>query len=125
MLKAITLAAALLLSGPALAQHAHGAQKGPNGGPTEDVAGVHAELVVSGAAVTVNILDEAGKPLDTKGYSGSAMIVSGSERKTLQLTASGTALTGNAPAAVPAGAAVTIVVKTAAGKSGQAKFTAP
>lgn len=125
MLKAVTLAAALLLSGPALAQHAHGAQKGPNGGPMEDVAGVHAELVVSGAAVTVNILDEAGKPLDTKGYSGSAMIVSGSERKTLSLAASGTALVGEAPAPVPSGAAVTLVVKTAAGKSGQAKFTAP
>lgn len=125
MLKAMTLAAALLVSGPALAQHAHSAQKGPNGGPVEDVAGVHAELLVSGAAVTVNILDEAGKPVDAKGYSGSVMIVSGGDRKTLQLAASGTALTGQAPAAVPSGAAITVVVKTAAGRSGQAKFTAP
>ncbi|MEP9375960.1 hypothetical protein ABLE91_04540 [Aquabacter sp. CN5-332] len=125
MLKAIAIASALLLSGPALAQHAHGAQKGPNGGPMEDVAGVHAELVVSGQAVTVNVFDEAGKPLDTTGYTGSAMIVSGSDRKTLQLAASGNALTGQAAAPVAKGAAITLVVKTAAGKSGQAKFSAP
>ncbi|MFG1465888.1 hypothetical protein V5F77_23680 [Xanthobacter sp. DSM 24535] len=125
MLKVTAIAAALLLSGPALAQHAHGAQKGPNGGPMEDVAGVHAELVVSGQTVAVNVFDEAGKPVDTKGYTGSVMVVSGGDRKTLQLTASGNALTGQAPGPVQSGAAITVVVKTAAGKSGQAKFSAP
>lgn len=125
MLKMIAVAGALLLSGPALAQHAHGAQKGPNGGPMEDVAGVHAELVVSGQTVAVNIFDEAGKPVDTKGYTGSVMVVSGGDRKTLQLTASGNALTGEATGPVQSGAAITVVVKTAAGKSGQAKFSAP
>ncbi|MEW6122712.1 MAG: hypothetical protein AB1698_08870 [Pseudomonadota bacterium] len=123
MLKTMTLIAALLLPGAALAQHAHGNQKGPNGGPMEDVAGVHAELVVSGPAVTVNVFDEAGKPVDTTGYSGSALVVSGSDRKTVPLAASGTALAGQAPAAIPAGATITVVLKTAAGKSGQAKFT--
>jgi len=125
MLKAIAIAGALLLSGPALAQHAHGNQKGPNGGPMEDVAGVHAELVVSGQAVTVNVFDEAGKPVDTKGFTGSAMVASGSDRKTLQLAASGNALGGQAAAPIPSGATITVIVKTAAGKSGQAKFTAP
>lgn len=125
MLKIIAIAGALLLSGPALAQHAHGAQTGPNGGVMEDVAGVHAELVVSGQSVRVNIFDEAGKPVDVTGYGGSALIVSGAERKTLVLSASGSALVGQAAAPVPSGAAVTILVKTAAGKSGQAKFSAP
>ena len=37
--------------------------KGPNGGPMQDVAGVHAELVLAGNTVTINLLDEANKPL--------------------------------------------------------------
>ncbi len=125
MFKAIIIAGALLFAAPALAQHAHSAQKGPNGGPMEDVAGVHVELVVSGQAVVVNVFDEAGKPLDTNGYSGSALVTAGTDRKSFALTPAGTALTAQAPAAIPSGAAITLVIKTAAGKSGQAKFSAP
>jgi hypothetical protein len=115
-------AAVLLLASPALAQHKHGDHKGPNGGPVEDVAGVHAEFVASGASLTFNILDEANKPLPAKGYTGSVLIVSGSERETVQLTATDTALKGDAKKVVPAGAAVTLQLKTDAGKSGQARF---
>ena len=118
----IIAAAALLLGSPALAQHKHGAIKGPSGGPVEDVAGVHAEFVASGASLTFNILDEGNKPLPAKGYTGSVLIVSGSERETVQLTATDNALKGEAKKAVPAGAAVTLQLKTDAGKSGQARF---
>ncbi len=62
------LIAALAFAAPAAAQHKHGANhKGPNGGPVEDVAGVHAELMVSGATITLNILDEDNKPLQDRG----------------------------------------------------------
>jgi hypothetical protein len=115
-------AAALLLASPALAQHKHGDHKGPNGGPVEDVAGVHAEFVASGASLTFNILNEDNKPLPAKGYTGSVLIVSGSERETVQLTATDNALKGEAKKTVPAGAAVTLQLKTDAGKSGQARF---
>jgi hypothetical protein len=115
-------AAALLLASPALAQHKHGDHKGPNGGPVEDVAGVHAEFVASGASLTFNILNEDNKPLPAKGYTGSVLIVSGSDRETVQLTATDNALKGEAKKAVPAGAAVTLQLKTDAGKSGQARF---
>ena len=54
---ALALIAALALAGPAAAQHSHGAQKGPNGGQMDDVAGVHAELVTSGNAITINVFD--------------------------------------------------------------------
>ena len=97
-------------------------QKGPNGGPMEDVAGVHAELVTAGNTITINVFDEGNKPLATKGFSGSALVVRGSERETVTLAPSGeSALKGEAkkPAA---GAAITVTLKTAAGKSGQARF---
>jgi hypothetical protein len=117
----IVAAAALLFASPAVAQHKH-SDKGPNGGPMEDVAGVHAEFLTSGSVLTFNILDEDSKPLSTKGYTGSVLIVSGSDRETVQLTATDNALKGEAKKAVPAGAAVTLQLKTDAGKSGQARF---
>lgn len=123
MRKLMMIAAAMLLLAPqALAQHKHGDTKGPNGGPVEDIAGVHAEFVASGGTLTFNILDEGNKPLPAKGYTGSVLIVSGAERETVQLTATETALKGEAKKAVPAGAAVTLQLKTGAGKSGQARF---
>jgi hypothetical protein len=57
----LALLATLALSGPAAAQHVHGA-KGPNGGQMEDVAGVHAELMTAGNTITINVFDEGNKP---------------------------------------------------------------
>ena len=119
----LLLAAALLWSGSALAQHKHGDTKGPNGGPMQDVAGVHAELVTAGTTVTLNVFDEANKPVSTKGFSGSALVVTGANRETVVLAPSGeNALKGDAKAAIGSGAAITVIVKTAAGKSGQARY---
>ena len=113
----------MLWAGLAVAQHSHGSTKGPNGGAVQDVAGVHAELVLAGNAVTINILDENNKPTSAKGFSGTVLIVSGASRETVQLAAaSDTALKGEAKAAIPTGATVTLVLKNAAGKSGQVKF---
>lgn len=123
-MKTFLIAAAMMLwAGLAVAQHSHGSTKGPNGGAVQDVAGVHAELVLAGNAVTINILDENNKPTSAKGFSGTVLIVSGANRETVQLAASGdTALKGEAKATIPAGATVTLVLKNAAGKSGQVKF---
>ncbi len=123
-MKTFLIAAAMMLwAGLAVAQHSHGSTKGPNGGAVQDVAGVHAELVMAGNAVTINILDENNKPTSAKGFSGTVLIVSGSNRETVQLAPSGdTALKGEAKAAIPSGATVTLVLKNAAGKSGQVKF---
>lgn len=89
----------------------------------QDVAGVHAELMVSGSTVTINLLDESNKPASAKGFSGSVLIVSGSSRETVQLTVTGdSSLRGEAKAPPAAGAAVTLVLKNAGGRSGQVKF---
>ena len=123
MKKFLAVAALILWSGIAAAQHSHGNMKGPNGGPMQDVAGVHAELVVAGNVVTINLYDEANKPVSAKGFSGSLLLVSGGARETVQLAVSGdSALKGEAKNPVAAGTQVTLVLKNAAGKSGQVKF---
>lgn len=123
MKKFLMAAAILLWAGMAAAQHTHGSTKGPNGGLVQDVAGVHAELLVSGNVVTINILDESNKPTSAKGYSGSLLVVSGGNRETVQLAVTGDhSLEGIAKAELAAGAQVTLVLKNPAGKSGQVKF---
>lgn len=119
----VAFLAALAFASPAMAQHAHGS-KGPNGGAMEDVAGVHAELIADGASVKFNILDEDNKPVATKQFTGTVLIVSGSDRETVTLAPAGdSALQGQAKKAVPAKAAITLMLKTDKGKSGQARFT--
>lgn len=120
MRKILLIATALLLAGPAVAQHVH--EKGPNGGQMEDVAGVEVEMVASGKTLTFNVFDEAKKPLSTSGYSGSVLLTSGSDRETLQLSASGNSLKAEAKSDIAKGASVSVTLKTAAGKSGQARF---
>jgi hypothetical protein len=123
MRKIMMIAAMLLWGGVAVAQHSHGNMKGPNGGPMQDVAGVHAELVLSGNVVTINTFDEGNKPVSSKGFSGQALITSGGGRETVQLAPAGeNSLKGETKNPVPSGATVTLVLKNAAGKSGQVKF---
>ena len=123
MKHALAFVAALMLIGSAVAQHKHG-DKGPNGGPMEDVAGVHAELMVSGNTLTINVFDEDSKPVPTKGFSGAALIVAGADKETVSLSPSGqSALKAEAKKPIAAGAAITLTLKTASGKSGQAKFS--
>ena len=120
---AALIAAALLWSGTGMAQHKHGNMKGPNGGPMQDVADVHAELITTGNTVTINVFDETNKPTSAKGFTGSALIVSGGERETVALLPAGDhALKGEARKAIATGASITIVIKNASGKSGQARY---
>lgn len=115
--------AAVLFAVPAWAQsHSHGA-KGPNGGAMEDVAGVHVEFVPSGTALTFHVLNESNKPISTKGYSGSVLVVSGQDRETITLTVSGeSTLKGEAKKPIAPGSAITLMIKTDGGKTGQAKY---
>lgn len=123
MRRMLMISTVALWAGAALAQHTHGAMKGPNGGAMQDVAGVHAELLVVANVVTINIFDESNKPTSAKGFSGSVLIVSSAARETVPLAVAGdNTLKGETKAAVPAGAAVTLVLKSAAGKSGQVRF---
>ena len=119
---ALALFVALAFGAAAVAeQHAHG-EKGPKGGPMEDVAGLHAELLTSGNAITINVYDENVKPMSTKGFSGSALITRGKDRETIKLEpADNNVLRGEAKSALK-GATIAVTLRTATGKSGQARF---
>lgn len=120
---ALLLGLALCLASPAAAQHAHGNQKGPNGGQMEDVAGVHLELLTSGQSITLNVFDEANKPVATKGFTASALVTAGSERESLSLAPHGeNALKGEAKKPIVVGSTISITLRTAAGNSGQVRF---
>jgi hypothetical protein len=121
MRHALVLTAALVLTGVGIPAFA---EKGYNGGQMEDVAGVDAELLVSGNRLTFNIfVDNENKPLATKGFTGAVLIVSGANRETVTLAPSGEySLKAEAKNPIAAGAAITLTLKTAAGKTGQARF---
>lgn len=119
----VALVFTIALAGSVAAQHGHGEMKGPNGGQMQDVAGVHAELIVSGSVITLNIFNEDSKPIPTQGFSASALVVVGSDRETLALTpVAENALKGETKKPVSATALLTVTLKTADGKSGQARF---
>jgi hypothetical protein len=119
----IAVVLSMALAGAAFAQHKHGSTKGPNGGIVEDVAGVHAELVAAGTTVTFNILDENNKAISAKGMTGSALIVSGADKETVKLDAAGdSSLKGSIKKAVGPKTSITLMLKTPAGKSGQARY---
>lgn len=118
---ALLLTAAILF---AVSAHAEDYEKGPNGGLMLDVAGVDAELLTAGNTVTINVfVPNTPKPVSTKGFTAAALIVSGGGRETFQLAPQGeNSLKGDAKSPIAAGATITVTIKTAEGKSGQAKF---
>jgi len=115
------IVAAVLLAAPAAAEDY---EKGPNGGLMLDVAGIDAELLTSGSTVTINVFEAfKAKPVSTKSYVGAVLISGGQGRETVTLTPQGeNSLKGEAKNPIPAGATITLTIKTAEGKSGQAKF---
>ena len=115
------IVAAILLAAPAAAEDY---EKGPNGGLMLDVAGIDAELLTSGSTVSINVFEAfKAKPVSTKGYVGAVLISGGTGRETVTLAPQGeNSLKGEAKNPIPAGATITLTIKTAEGKSGQAKF---
>jgi nitrogen fixation protein FixH len=118
----LALVLSVFMCGSAIAQHAHGA-KGPNGGELQDVAGVVAELVTAGNSVTIYIADEGNKPVAVKGYTASILVASGGGQETATLEQAGdNSFKGSTKAAIAPGATITVMLKTAAGKTGQVRF---
>ena len=115
------VAALVFAAAPASAEEY---EKGPNGGLMLDVAGIDAELMTSGNTVTFNIfVPNSPKPVSTKGYTAAVLIAGSAGRETVTLAPQGeNSLKGEAKNPIAAGATITLTIKTAEGKSGQAKF---
>ena len=115
--------ATLALSPAAFAQgHGHG-DRGPNGGPMQDIVGIHAELVTSDRTLTFHLFDEGNRPVPAGGYSGSVLIGSGQARQVVQLAPGAeNTLVGTAATAPARGTQMTLQLRNPAGRSGQARF---
>jgi len=121
MSRILLILAALIFALPVAAEEY---EKGPNGGLMLDVAGIDAELMTSGATITINVFKAfSPTPVSTKGYSAAVLITSGAGRETVALAPSGeNSLKGDAKSGIAPGATITLTIKTAEGKSGQVKF---
>ncbi len=113
--------ASLIFASPVLAEDY---EKGPNGGLMLDVAGIDAELLTSGATVTINIFKAFDPtPVSTRGYSAAVLIMTGTGRETVVLAPSGeNSLKGEAKSAIGQGTTITLTIRTSEGKSGQVKY---
>ncbi len=118
---ALLLIATMLFAVPAYAEEY---EKGPNGGLMLDVAGIDAELMTAGNAVTINVfVAHSPKPVSTSGYTAAVLIAGGGGRETVTLVPQGeNSLKGDAKTPIAPGATITLTIKTAEGKSGQVKF---
>lgn len=90
-LKPSVLALALLFSQGAFAHSDEylDTQTAPHGGQLRMVQQYHYELVVKANEVSVYITDHAGKKIDTRGATGTATVLSGKSKASVQLTPAG------------------------------------
>lgn len=86
-LAVFAFAAALGLAVPALSDALP--DKGPNGGMLGEAGEHHIELIVSGQALTVHLLDHKNKPVAEAGLTGTAVVTVGGATETVKLTDQG------------------------------------
>jgi hypothetical protein len=106
----------LMFSSPAWASDKHG-------GHEVEVGKFHIELVVKDKDVTLYVRDAADKPVDVKTVKATANVLSGKDKATVQLTASGDSLKGQTPFSVAKDAKIVVTFSVAGAKSEQARFS--
>jgi hypothetical protein len=123
-LRIIVFAAGLLALPTAI--HAQGTtciEDGPHGGALEGVAGVCAELLISDRTITIHLYERVGEPVSSDGFTGSAIIGSGSRRAVVRLAGGPeNILSGHAPGRITSDASITLMLNTPSGRKGEARF---
>lgn len=122
MMKIIStaFACAVLIAGAALA---HAPEKGKNGGQQVDAGNYHVEAVVKGNTLDVFVTDHGEKPVSTKGFKGTAvLIVSGKPAKITLAPRGDNVLTGTAPVELRAPIRGAIQITNNDNETVQAKF---
>jgi hypothetical protein len=116
----LALTAALVV---ATVAHAHGPEKGKNGGRQVDAGDYHVEMVTKDKSVAVYISDEKDVPVDASGFKATGIfVVSGKAQRIELKPETANKLSGTSGVALPADlkGAVQIVLPT--GGTVQAKF---
>lgn len=102
-----------LTSGVCAQGHSH---KGPNGGTLHDVVGGHAEFVDTPGELTIHLTDENGKSVSAKDATGKATVLAGGKTETIDMTPSGSKLSGALSKPLSPGDKVVVSAKTADGR---------
>ncbi len=122
MTKNLSLAAlgVVLITGAAFA---HAPEKGKNGGQQVDAGNYHVEAVVKGNTLDVFVTDHGEKPVSTKGFKGTAiLVVSGKPAKITLAPRGDNVLTGTSPVELAAPVRGAIQITNGDNETVQAKF---
>jgi hypothetical protein len=122
MTKKLSLAflGAALIAGAALA---HAPEKGKNGGQQVDAGNYHVEAVVKGNTIDVFITDHSEKPVPTKGFKGTAVLIVKGKPAQISLAPRGeNILTGTSAVELAAPIRGAVQITNNDGQTVQAKF---
>lgn len=109
-----------LVAGVALA---HAPEKGKNGGQQVDAGNYHVEAVVKGNTIDVFITGHDEKPVATKGFKGTAVLIVKGKPAQITLAPRGeNILTGTSPVDLAAPIRGAVQITNAEGQTFQAKF---
>jgi hypothetical protein len=111
---------AALIAGAALA---HAPEKGKNGGQQVDAGNYHVEAVVKGNTIDVFVTGHDEKPVSTKGFKGTAvLIVKGKPAQIVLAPRGENILTGTSPVELAAPIRGAIQITNSDNQTVQAKF---
>ncbi len=122
MIKKLSMAVAgvMLIAGVAFA---HAPEKGKNGGQQVDAGNYHVEAIVKGNTLDVFVTDHGEKPVSTKGFKGTAvLIVAGKPAKITLAPRGDNVLTGTAAVEMTAPIRGAIQITNNNNETVQAKF---
>lgn len=124
-----SVAARLTLAGligatPTLALSQAHSHTAPNGGQIQNIGAYEGELVVKGSEVTLYVVDEKEKKVDTAPLSATATVLAkGKEQKVVEMKPAGdNKLVGKIDFPVEGKFRATVTLRGAAGEAGRARF---
>ncbi len=90
------------------------------------IAGNDVGLNISGNTLTLNFRDQGGRVIDTRLFSGTALVIAGGTRKNLKLVpGSSGEMTATALTPIPAKVVVSVTIRTPDGGTERAQFSKP
>ena len=121
---AVVLAIALSITPLSMLQARADALAGHHGGEVQDAGPYHFELVAKPNELTLYILDGAGKPVEAKAAKGTATVLTGKAKSTVELAPAGNnVLKGTGRFELTSGTKVVVTATFPNQSAVQARFT--